>query len=133
MLLYPRRRRKAEINIVPLVDVLTVLIFFFLILMSVERGEVRALQITPPTFETAGNAGPGEDLVVAITATGEYYLNQTRVEASQFPLLIAEVAAISKERRVRILADEDTPLKHLAHVMDSCRKVGLERLQLQTR
>lgn len=48
-ILHRKRRRRAEINIVPLVDVLTSLIFFFLLTMQFK--EIYAVDITPPSHE----------------------------------------------------------------------------------
>ena len=50
-ILASRPKRKAEVNIVPLVDVLTVLIFFFLLTMQFK--EIYAVDITPPKMESS--------------------------------------------------------------------------------
>ncbi len=64
-----RRRRKAEINIVPLVDVLVVLIFFFLV--SMQFRNLTLLNLTLPKIETAGKEQPTQSLSRAtITLTG---------------------------------------------------------------
>ena len=47
-----RRQRKLYVNIVPLVDVLTVLLFFFIVTMQFK--EIKVLNITMPEIKTAG-------------------------------------------------------------------------------
>ena len=61
-----RRRRKAEINIVPLVDVLVVLIFFFLV--SMQFRNLTLLNLTLPKIETAGKEKPAESLQIGVFA-----------------------------------------------------------------
>ena len=57
-ILHRKRRRRAEINIVPLVDVLTSLIFFFLLTMQFK--EIYAVDITPPSMKSS----PTPELIV---------------------------------------------------------------------
>ena len=54
-LLPPRRKRITGINIVPLIDVMTALIFFFL--MSMKFDDLRQLGITPPQSDSAAETG----------------------------------------------------------------------------
>ena len=73
-----RRRRRPTINIVPLVDVLTVLLFFFLVTMQFKL--VSTLNITVPKIETAGKNEIEEQIVIAVSPKGEFYLNDRAVE-----------------------------------------------------
>ena len=69
-----RRRRRPTINIVPLVDVLTVLLFFFLVTMQFKQ--VSTLNITVPKIETAGKNEIEERIVIAVSPEGEFYTNR---------------------------------------------------------
>ncbi|MCD8482887.1 MAG: biopolymer transporter ExbD [Verrucomicrobia bacterium] len=67
MSVLPQRvRRKPEVNIIPLVDVLVVLIFFFLI--SMQFRNLTVLELTLPRVETAGQTRSEEQLEIVITA-----------------------------------------------------------------
>jgi biopolymer transport protein ExbD len=128
----PRRRRKPEINIVPLVDVLVVLIFFFL--MSTQFKEQKALDITPPKMETASNQPTiPHRVLVAVDKEGKYFVGSKEVTEAQ----LDEALKTAKEKDgpntvVLLLADQDTVLKNVTHVMDESRKLSLE-IRLQTR
>ncbi len=133
MALYtPRRRRKPDINIVPLVDVLVVLIFFFLLSMQF-KGE-KTLDITPPKMETSGPAGSSIRVVVGIDKSGKYFVDSNAVTDDQ---LVAELkkaaAAHGNATTVLLLADQDTPLKKVTFVLDQTRKLNLDKVRLQTR
>ncbi len=133
MALYSRRRRKPEINIVPLMDVLTVLIFF--ILMSMQfKSQQTLLNITPPKVETAAKA-PSEarQLVVAVDEKGTFFLNGKALPEDALQAALTDAGKASPDLPVLVLADENTPLKHATLIMDLARKAGLERIRLQTR
>ena len=134
MSLYTRRRRRLSpaINIVPLIDVLVVLIFFFMMVMRFQ--DTQSLDITPPKMDTAGQADPGQRFIVSIDKTGKYSVNNAIVTAAQ--LTAALQAAADKQGtglNVLIYADQDTPLKDVTYVMDESRKLKLDKIRLQTR
>jgi len=126
-----RRRPRREINIVPLVDVLMVLIFFFL--MTMQFREARLLNITLPEMETAGINRPGNELIIAVTREGEFYLNQQPVSWEEMEEGLRLVADIHPGRQVLLVIDEEANVGLATRVMDLSRKIGLERLRLQTR
>ena len=128
---YLKRRRRPEINIVPLLDVFIVLIFFFVMTMQFNNQSV--LNITPPKAETAGKNKATDDIVIAVDTDGVFFFNSTPVTEEQLLEAIKVQASVDKERFVLVIADEDSALKHVTYIMDACRKHGLEKLRLQTR
>lgn len=126
------RRRRAEINIVPLIDVLVVLIFFFL--MTMQFRDLSSLDITPPEMETAGRSDfPDKPVVVGIDDKGEFFLDDQPVSRERLPEELSARHAQSPDVAVLIFASEDTPLRFVTEVMDHARKTGFQSLRLQTR
>jgi biopolymer transport protein ExbD len=126
-----RRRRKAEINIVPLVDVLVVLIFFFLV--SMQFRNLTLLNLTLPKIETAGKEEPSESLQVGVDVDGKFYVNGKEVSQETLVDAVQEIGRLSPETPVLIMADENSLLHKVTFVMDTCRKAGLEKVRLQSR
>ncbi len=150
-----RRRRSTAINIVPLIDVLVVLLFFFL--MTMQFREPRALDVTPPPMLSAGQGSAVERLVVEIAADGRLAIDgvpfpQTldelagTVEASQSAArsaatraapprnqdslqpLVAALRSAAKSRNVEAVllrADQDAPLRYLTTVIDAATEAQL--------
>ncbi len=131
MSLLARRRRKAEINIVPLIDVLTILIFFFLV--SMQFREMQTLNLTLPDVETAGKNDFASPMVIAIDNEENLYVNGTAASDEILGELVKIVSDQSTDITVLIKADEETPLNKVTFVMDTCRKVGLNKIRLQSR
>ena len=126
-----RRRRKAEINIVPLVDVLVVLIFFFLV--SMQFRNLTLLNLTLPKIETAGKEQPIDNLQIGVDVDGDYYLNGTPISEEDLLEQVNQLAEISQDTPVLIMADENSLLHKVTFIMDTCRKAGLEKVRLQSR
>lgn len=131
MSLLQRRRQRPAINIVPLVDVLTVLLFFFLVTMQFRQ--VTALNITAPEIETAGNNRIDEQVVLAVDAEGAFFLNDQRLDAEALEAALRVAGEVTPEIPVLLMADEDAPLKYVTEVMDLCRKNRLNKIRLQSR
>lgn len=131
MSLVQRRRNRPAINIVPLVDVLTVLLFFFLVTMQFKQ--VSALNITAPRIETAGQNEIREQIVIAVSPEGDFFLNDQPVDAAKLEAAIEMAGKNSPDMPVLLIADEDAPLKHVTRVMDICRGNQLNKIRLQSR
>jgi len=129
--LVSHRRRNPSINIVPLVDVLTVLLFFFMVTMQFKQ--ISALNITVPEIKTAGKNEVNERITIALSPDGEIYLNNQLMEMRAFEDAIKLAGELTPELPVLLVADEAVPLKHVTEVMDVCRSNQLNKIRLQSR
>jgi biopolymer transport protein ExbD len=129
--LYQKRRKRPELNLVPLIDVLVMLIFFAFVTMQFKSAAT--LNITLPKVETAGKNDFKGTVTIAIDKTGELSFNGKIVTDEQLLALLEQVRNVDKDIPVLIKADETTQLKKLAFVMDACRKSGLNKFSLQSR
>lgn len=129
--LYLRRRKKPEMNLLPLIDVLVMLIFFSFVTMQFRSAAT--LNITLPKVETAGKNEFKGTVSIGIDKEGVLSFNGKVATEAQLEDLLKQVRNIDKDIPVLIKADETTPLKKLAFVMDTCRKTGLNKFSLQSR
>jgi biopolymer transport protein ExbD len=130
-LLQQKRRRRPELNLVPLIDVLVMLIFFAFVAMQFKSAAT--LNITLPKVETAGKNEFKGKVTIGIDKDGVVTFNNKTVTDERLLSLLREVHKIDKDIPVLIMADETTQLKKLAFVMDACRKTGLNKFSLQSR
>jgi biopolymer transport protein ExbD len=129
--LYQKRRKRPELNLVPLIDVLVMLIFFAFVTMQFKSAAT--LNITLPKVETAGKNEFKGTVTIGINNVGVLSFNGKDVSEEQLMELLRQVKNVDKDIPVLIKADETTPLKKLAFVMDACRKTGLNKFSLQSR
>jgi biopolymer transport protein ExbD len=131
-----RRRRRPELNLVPLIDVLVMLVFFAFVTMQFRSPGT--LNITLPRVDTAGKNAFAGSIILAISDKGALSFGTDSVPPrvvtnEELVSLLAQVREANRDMPVLIRADETTPLKTLAFVMDSCRKAGLSKFSLQSR
>jgi biopolymer transport protein ExbD len=126
-----RRRRRAEINIVPLVDVLVVLIFFFLV--SMQFRNLTLLNLTLPKVESAGKEQAVDSLRIGVDVEGNFFLNGKPIEEGALVEAVRELAQLRSDVPVIIMADENSLLRKVTFIMDTCRQAGLEKVRLQAR
>lgn len=126
-----RKRRRPEINIVPLIDVLTILIFFFLLTMQYR--EVMTLNLVLPQIETAGRGEVSRSLTIGIDSSGNFSLDGKQIKREELKGLLEPLKPWGRDVSVLIMADESTPLKEVTFAMDKCRQAGLEKIRLQSR
>lgn len=120
---------EPEINLVPLIDVVLVLIIFFVVTTSFDARTVLKLELpradgAPPE---AGNA----PLTLLINAEGRYFVHDREVLRTDVDALKAslqEVAGDDRERTVLIRADARTPWQAVITAYDALGQLGFRRI-----
>jgi len=125
------RKRSPRVDVIPLIDVLMVLILFFL--TSMQFQDLRALNVKLPKIDSAGSNKISNQLVVSISKEGEYFLNGNEDELVEIGKVFRSSAQLPRKPAVLVVADEDVPLKHVTEVVDLCRESGLGDFRLQSR
>ena len=126
-----RKRRRPELNLVPLIDVLVMLIFFAFVTMQFKSAST--LNITLPKVETAGKNEFRGNVTIGISKDGTISFNGQNVSDAQLVEALKAVKNIDKDTPVLIRMDEKGTLDRLTFVWDACRKVGLTKHSLQSR
>jgi len=128
---FQKIHRKPKIDVVPLIDVLMVLIIFFLVTMQFQ--ELRALNVKLPKIESAGSNLVRNELIISIKAKGETFVNGNPTDRDDLEKLLKTSASLKKKPMVLVVADENVPLKFVTEVVDLCRLNQLEDFRLQAR
>ena len=126
-----KRRKRPELNLVPLIDVLVMLIFFAFVTMQFRSATM--LNITLPKIATAGKNEFKGHVTVGIDNKGQVSVNSKDVSDEELKSILKNLAANNTDIPVLIKADETSQLKKLTFVMDACREAGLVKFTLQSR
>jgi len=125
-----RRRISTRLNIAPLIDVVFLLLIFFM--LSSHFITQPGIKITLPSAVTA-RLHPEEDIIISITEDNSLYLNEKLVTLENLlEQLKVEMARIEK-KIVIIKADEKIDLGLAVKVMDIARQAEAERLIISTK
>ena len=130
----PRRAEDPEINLISLIDVLLVMVIFFMLSSSfIDEGRVR-VQLPEAGAEHHDNR-TAEPVVVTVTQQGAYRVNERELVNSSRETLRAAVAAVAgeaREARVVLRADGRATHQSVVTAMDVLGKMGFARLDIAT-
>jgi len=129
--LYQKKRKRPELNLVALIDVLVMLVFFSFVTMQFRT--MATMNLTLPKVETAGKSELKESITISITKDGGVDVNGHAANMETLDQLVKELGRVSKDITVVIRSDENTPLRFVTQAMDTCRKQGLNKIRLQSR
>ena len=128
-----RRHEELEMNLVPLIDVLLVIIIFLVVSATFSR--TSELQINLPTAEA--NSPQDKPLVVTVEvdATGRYMVNGKAVEAADVASIasaLTQAAGNGKEPTIVINADAKTTHQSVINVMEAARQANYTHITFAT-
>lgn len=120
----------SEINMVPLIDVMLVLLVIFIITAPLLS---HSIKINVPQASSQPVEQEPKIIDLAVDAQGQLYWNEQRVSADDLTQKLAAEAIQDPQPELRIRADLNTRYEVLAQVMSSARAAGLKRLGFITR
>ena len=115
----------AEMNIVPLVDVMLVLLVIFIVTAPLLT---HAVKIDLPKASSAVNITKPEHIEFGIRESGELFLNGEALTMAELPARFAAEAAKQPQPEVHIRADRHAYYESIAKVMAVAAKTGLVRI-----
>ncbi len=124
-----RRPEEPEINLIPFIDVLLVVLIF--LMLSTTYSKFTELQVNLPSAEADKLRERPFEVVVAVAADGRYAVNQKPVDGRSVETLTLEIAAASGGRSdtvVVVSADALAAHQAVINVLDASRRAGLAKL-----
>jgi biopolymer transport protein ExbD len=124
-----RRIEEPEINLIPFIDVLLVVLIF--LMLSTTYSRFTELQINLPAAEADRLKERPAEIIVAVASDGRYAINRRAVDGRSIEMLTTELAAAAAGRPetvVIISADALAAHQSVVNVLDAARRAGLTRL-----
>ena len=134
MNLKPRSHEEPEINVVSLIDVVLLLVVFF-ILSSRFSDEGRLRVHLPQASAVPAQKAAGEPLVVSVTQQGTYLVNQRELINSSPETLRAALlkeAGTNRSMRITLLADAHATHQSVITAMDVLGRLGFAEVNIAT-
>ncbi|HUJ01410.1 MAG TPA: biopolymer transporter ExbD [Usitatibacter sp.] len=128
-----RAREEPEVNLIPLIDVLIVVLIFLFLTTTYNR--FAELQINLPQASADKAAQPPQVLNVAVDAAGRYAIDGVPTpyrSPDDFADRLREAAKGAKEPVVAISADAQTTHQSVINVMESARIAGYNHISFTT-
>jgi biopolymer transport protein ExbD len=128
-----RREDYPEINLIPFIDILLVIVIFLSITTTYAR--FAELKINLPTSSAEQTPNPPKQIEVAVAESGRYQIDSTPVgdaSVDELAAALQKAAAGKTDPVVVINADARTAHQSVVNVMEAARRVGLTRITFAT-
>lgn len=129
----PRNQDEPEINLIPFIDVLLVILIF--LMLTTTYSKFTEMQLRLPVADTEAQRDYPKEVVVAVGSDGAYMVNKTPVAGRSIEALVvalSEGAKAGKDTVVIISADAAARHQSVVTVMEAARRAGLTQITFAT-
>ncbi len=129
----PRHRDEPEINLIPFIDVLLVVLIF--LMLTTTYSKFTELQLRLPVADTDAQRDYPKEVIVAVSSDGRYSVNKTPVNGRSIEALsiaLVESARAGKDTVIIISADASAAHQSVITVMEAARRSGLTQITFAT-
>jgi len=128
-----RVREEPEINLIPMIDVLLVIIIF--LMLTTTYAKFSGLEINLPTADAAKQPDQPSEVNVAVTATGQVLVNKvplTTADVASIAEALQRAAGTQKEPLIVINADAKATHQSVVDVMQAAQTAGYPHISFAT-
>jgi biopolymer transport protein ExbD len=127
-MIFPRKQRRSPtLNIIPLIDVLVVLLIFYIATTVFKKSEPKII-IKVPDSTQAKATQEAPPSIIYVTAEGKIFLDDAPVEPDQLGDLLKGKLAASPAFKVAMKSDDKAPFGAIIKVMDAAHAAGISNL-----
>ncbi len=126
-------RKRARIEIIPLIDVIFFLLATF-VLFTLSLNQTRGHPVLLPTAETSIPRDPTGAITLTVTAEGTIYWDKELITLDEFTSRLQQYALTEgPNARILINGDERTLFAQVVYVVDEVRRAGIPEIYIETR
>ena len=120
------------IQLAPLVDVLLLLLIFFLLTWNAARNENELDVKVPKASAAQEKSAPIGDVIVNVKADGNVVVNRRSLSESDLTALLKGLVALNPDQAVVIRGDEAGTYKNIVNVLNVCSLAGVTNVAFAT-
>lgn len=125
------KNRPPDINLTPLVDVVLLLVLFFMV--TAQFAVLPGLKLTLPGVDPSARVEAAERLEISITGAGDLYFEGEATSLGNLPTHLERTGAMGDEVVVLVTADQSVPYGRIVKIMDILRMGGFRRVVFAAR
>jgi biopolymer transport protein ExbD len=129
----PRQKEEPEINLIPFIDVLLVILIF--LMLSTTYSKFTEMQIKLPTADVDAQRDYPKEVLVSVSSDGDYSVNKLAVSGRSLAELVSALesgAKAGKDSVVIINADATAKHQAVITVMEAARRAGMTQITFAT-
>lgn len=126
-------KKKARIEIIPLIDVIFFLLATFVLFTLSLNKSGGVAGINMPTSDTGENRDPAGTVTISVTETGTIAWNKDFISLSEFIDRLKTYKVAEPDGRILISGDENALFNAALYVFDEARKTGFQKVFIETK
>ncbi len=130
MISFKRKIIKPSLNLTPLIDMVLLLLIFFLLTANFLRNE--GIPINLPAAKSAVLQNEVSEITLVINANGKIFINQIPMDLASIYHFFCEKVKQKQKTTVVIKADKATPVEWVIKVMDRAKLAGIRKVFIAT-
>ena len=130
-----RRRETPDVNLTPLIDVVFLLLIFFMVSTTFDKQSRIKVDLPEASAQKTLDKKNRERLDITVSATGKYYLNDRELINTDIDTLKRAIEKVTRGKTdIPVVIDADANATHqsVVRVMDAASQLGLYRMSIAT-
>jgi len=127
----PHVRKRARIEIIPLIDVIFFLLATFM-MVSLSMIKNKGIPVHLPGASTGAAQDHSNDTVITVASNGTLYFNKETLKIEQLPDRLRQLKTTNPDPKVYINGDEKAFYGAAVGVLDELRKAGITKVSVDT-
>jgi biopolymer transport protein ExbD len=119
-------------QIAPMIDVVFLLLIFFLVTWNFARQETELDVKVPTAREGKENRRAMGEVILNVRADGSIVMNRRTFNPEELASALAKIAQLYPDQAVVVRGDENTPYRDIVKVLDICRTAGIWNVAFAT-
>ncbi|WP_293750881.1 biopolymer transporter ExbD [Limnohabitans sp. Rim8] len=122
---------EPEINLIPFIDVLLVLLIFLMLTSTASR--LSEINMTLPLADAQKQKDRPQQIVLTVSAQGQYAVNKSPVDGTSVSALAAVLGPLASQQVTLVIsADAQASHQSVVHAMEAARRTGLSQITFAT-
>ncbi len=126
----PIPKKKARIEIIPLIDIMFFLLASFM-MVSLSQVAMKGMKVNLPTGQSGLPQSKRDYVALSVDRDGYYYWDKQRIELEEILPKLRQVYATSPEAKLFIRADKETLHGNVTRMLDEIRASGFNKISFE--
>ncbi len=124
---YRVKKADLDMNLAPLIDIVFLLLIFFMVASTLNINEVQASIQLPGTNTVEGKIV--KEMALYITKEGQVFLEKESVEWERLPNLLNKYMIENKTKEVTVYADKEVDFQYIVNMLDLANQINIDQIQ----
>jgi len=123
---YTKKRKRPTVPIITLIDILAILLIFFIVTSTFKKRESLVKVNLPKSSEMSESEDRENRIPLAVNSEGQVSVGEQLMTFEQLPAALMELKRIDPAAKLELKADAETPLKLVVKIWDAITKAGVD-------